>query len=131
MNQGGRDVARAPGLRPEWAAFALGLAVLAALLALKLSAADDFDAHDQAKQGLYVVDAWTNGRWLVPKELGESYPTKPPLMTWLSLVVALVQGRVTELGARAPSFLGAALALAATLRFARRISPLACFAAAL
>src|SRR5262245_43905788 len=124
MNPGGRDVARARETHPERAAFALGLVVLAALLALKLSAPDDFDAHDQAKQGLYVVDAWTSGRWLVPMELGTTYPTKPPLMTWLSLLVALVQGRVTELGARAPSFLGAALALAATLRFAKHISPL-------
>lgn len=120
-----------PSERLSGRALGLGLAVLALLLASKLTAPDDFDAHDQAKQGLYVVDAWQHGRWLVPMELGQIYPTKPPLMTWLSLLAALVQGRVTELGARWPSFLGAALALVGTLRFARRLGPTASLAAGL
>ena len=88
------DESLTPLARTSSSALGIGLVVLTTLVVLKLTAPDDFDAHDQAKQGLYVVDAWTHGRWLVPLELGTEFPTKPPLMTWLSLGVAFVQGRL-------------------------------------
>jgi hypothetical protein len=69
-------------------ALACGVLALIACLAIRTRAPDDLDALDQAKQGLYVVDAYHHGRWLVPLEAGRIYPTKPPLMTWLSLAVA-------------------------------------------
>ncbi|MBI3722586.1 glycosyltransferase family 39 protein [bacterium] len=111
-------------------ALALGLAITGALLAARLAAPDSIDALDQAKQGLYVVDAYREGRWLVPMEQATQYPTKPPLMTWLSLVPAFLQGGVTEFGVRAPSFLGAAMLLFAVVRFARHLGATASTAAA-
>ncbi|HZU99410.1 MAG TPA: glycosyltransferase family 39 protein [Planctomycetota bacterium] len=103
-------------------ALAVGLLALALTATVRAGAPDDLDSMDQAKQGLYVVDAFHEGRWLVPLESGSIFPTKPPLMTWLSLGVALPRGRVDELAARAPSLGAALLMLVATVGFARRLS---------
>src|SRR3954462_11583626 len=102
-------------------AFLLGAAVLALVLGLRITAPDDIDSLDQAKQGLYVVDAYHEGRWLVPLESGRVYPTKPPLLTWVSLAIAGIEGRVSELGCRVPSIAAALLLLGVTVSFARRL----------
>jgi 4-amino-4-deoxy-L-arabinose transferase-like glycosyltransferase len=112
-------------------AFLLGTAVLALVLGLRITAPDDIDSLDQAKQGLYVVDAYHEGRWLVPLESGSMYPTKPPLLTWISLGIAGLEGRVSALGCRAPSIAAAVLLLAATVAFARRLGPVESATAAL
>ncbi len=112
-------------------ALACGVLALLACLAVRTQAPDDLDALDQAKQGLYVVDAYHHGRWLVPMEAGRIYPTKPPLMTWLSLAVAAPRGRVDELAARWPSVAAALLLVAATVRFARRLGPAVALTAAI
>src|SRR5579872_533846 len=103
-------------------ALAVGLLALALTATVRAGAPDDLDSMDQAKQGLYVVDAFHEGRWLVPLESGSIFPTKPPLMTWLSLAVALPRGRVDEVAARLPSLGAAVLMLVAMTRFARRLS---------
>jgi 4-amino-4-deoxy-L-arabinose transferase-like glycosyltransferase len=107
-----------------------GLLALALALAVRISAPDDLDAVDQAKQGLYVVDAYHEGRWLVPLEQGSIYPTKPPLMTWLSLAVAEARGGVDELAARLPSVGAALVLLLGTVHYSRRLGrKAACVAA--
>src|SRR5688500_10969940 len=124
------SVLRAPRALPRTAGpLAIALLVLGAVLAVRIAWAEDFDSFDQAKQGLYVVDAHREGRWLVPLEGGWRYPTKPPLLTWLSLGLAKMQGAVTEFTARAPSLLAAVVTLAATVAFARPLGPLAATAA--
>jgi 4-amino-4-deoxy-L-arabinose transferase-like glycosyltransferase len=110
--------------------FACGLLALALGLAVRTQAPDDLDSLDQARQALYVVDAYREGRLLVPLEGGVIYPTKPPLMTWLSLGVAAVRGRVDELAARLPSAAATVVLLAATVRFARRLGRTAALTAA-
>ena len=109
---------------------AVGLLVLALGLAVRTRAPDDLDSLDQARQALYVVDAFREGRLLVPLEGGTIYPTKPPLMTWLSLAVAGWRGRVDELSARLPSAAATVVLLAATVRFARRLGRTAALTAA-
>jgi 4-amino-4-deoxy-L-arabinose transferase-like glycosyltransferase len=108
---------------------ACGVLALALSLAVRTRSPDDFDSLDQAKQGLYVVDAYREGRLLVPLEGGEYYPTKPPLMTWLSLAIAIPRGHVDELAARLPSVGAALLLVAGTARFARRLGRAAAFTA--
>jgi 4-amino-4-deoxy-L-arabinose transferase-like glycosyltransferase len=87
-----------------------------AVVAFRLLGPDDLDTNDQAKQALYVLDVWDEGRWILPMERGTEPATKPPLFTWLAVASCAAFGRPTELACRLPS--AAAALVVAWLVFA-------------
>ena len=70
---------------------------------LRLTAPCDLDSHDQAKQGLYIVDIVENGKFFLPTLHGVEPATKPPLYNWAAAALSLVGGGVTELTIRLPA----------------------------
>jgi len=93
------------------------------------SAPNEIDRHDQARQGLYVVDVFyhTAGegrsfwkRFFVQRDSGK-HATKPPLYTWLCLPFALVQGEVNSQTIRYPAALAALGVMLLTFSLGRRV----------
>jgi len=94
---------------PAWA-----LLPIAIVLVARLVGPDDLDSNDQAKQCLYVLDVWEEGRWVLPMERGNIPATKPPLFTWLAVGASALFGGPAELPCRLPSVV-ASLAVAALI----------------
>jgi 4-amino-4-deoxy-L-arabinose transferase-like glycosyltransferase len=59
--------------------------------------------------------------WVIPVLNGRPYYNKPPLYYWAAILTSRVAGRFTELTARLPSLLAAALSLVLVFGFARRL----------
>ena len=89
--------------RRELLAPVLALLPMAIVAAVRLLGPDDIDSNDQAKQCLYVLDVWENGRWVLPMEHGTIPATKPPLYTWLAVSASALFGGPAELPCRLPS----------------------------
>jgi hypothetical protein len=70
-----------------------------------LTAPYDLDAHDQAKQGLYVLDVVQGGSFFLPTERGVIPATKPPLYNWAAAAVSLIWGDVTDVTIKVPAIL--------------------------
>jgi len=84
-------------------ALILLLVVYVLFTTLRLTAPYDIDSHDQAKQGLYVLDVVQNGHLVLPMEHGDKPATKPPLYNWAAAGISLVRGDVTDITIRLPS----------------------------
>jgi 4-amino-4-deoxy-L-arabinose transferase-like glycosyltransferase len=97
--------------------------LVAALIAVRLSAPIDLMSGDQGKSAQYVLHAWQTGELLVPLEKGHILPTKPPLPTWISLLSCRIAGGVSELAVRLPSSILAILLALLTWLIARRLVP--------
>lgn len=106
-----------PSVRQALVLSVLGWALLTAFL---FGAPNDIDRYDQAKQGLYVVDAYYNGHFLLPRDLGH-YPTKPPLYTWLCWGAAGITGGVDSYNIRYPAAVAALGVLLLTFWIAVRM----------
>jgi 4-amino-4-deoxy-L-arabinose transferase-like glycosyltransferase len=77
------------------------------VVVFRLLGPDDLDTNDQAKQALYVLDVWDEGRWILPVERETEPATKPPLFTWLVVAFSVPFGRPTEISCRLPSVVAA------------------------
>jgi 4-amino-4-deoxy-L-arabinose transferase-like glycosyltransferase len=75
--------------------------------------------HGEAREGLVVQDIVQEGRWVLPRRLGE-VPSKPPFFHWLAAGGALVLGP-SDAVLRLPSGLGAFAMAAATLALGAEI----------
>ena len=89
----GRAAQRAhqPGLTA--AAAVVVLAVLA-LWAIRLTGPPDLMHRDQERPATYVLDAVVNHHWLVQRDPYGAVASKPPLVPWISALVATVRGRL-------------------------------------
>lgn len=101
----GRAAQRAhqPGLTA--AAAVVVLAVLA-LWAIRLTGPPDLMHRDQERPATYVLDAVVNHHWLVQRDPYGAVASKPPLVPWISALVATVRGRVDRVALTVPGFLG-------------------------
>ena len=75
------------------------------VVALRLAAPFDLDDHDQAKQGLYILDVVQKGSFFLPTERGTLPATKPPFYNWIAAGISLIWGSVTDLTIRLPAVL--------------------------
>lgn len=64
-------------------------------------------AHGEAREGLVVRDIIREGRWILPRRMGE-LPSKPPLFHWVAAGVAHVAG-LSDATVRFPSALAASM----------------------
>jgi 4-amino-4-deoxy-L-arabinose transferase-like glycosyltransferase len=84
-----------------------------ALLALALTvpgiSLESFQHEDEWRNAVMVREMAARGPTLHPTLHGERYPDYPPLYFLAALVPAKLEGRVTPLGLRLPSVLGAVL----------------------
>jgi 4-amino-4-deoxy-L-arabinose transferase-like glycosyltransferase len=75
------------------------------MVALRLTAPFDIDAHDQGKQGLYILDVVKRGSFFLPTERGTIPATKPPFYNWIAAGISVIWGDVTDLTIRVPAAL--------------------------
>jgi 4-amino-4-deoxy-L-arabinose transferase-like glycosyltransferase len=92
----------------------LGAVVLVAAVAsvlawMRLSDIPDLDRGDQKKTAQYLLHAWNEGQWLLPREQGYILPTKPPFFVWTALAAAKSLGGPTDLALRLPSAIAGVL----------------------
>ncbi len=108
--------------RAAWSAQPIPFYVLL-LLTLALwggeVATRDFWEPDEARFVLVAREMRADGHWLVPHRQGEFYTHKPPLMFWL-INAGIAAGLPERVASRAPSMLGALMALWAITRIAAR-----------
>jgi len=62
---------------------------------------------NEGRRALAIKEMFTSGNWLLPTQNGELYLTKPPLLYWISSVISLLLGQVSEWRLRLPSALAA------------------------
>jgi 4-amino-4-deoxy-L-arabinose transferase-like glycosyltransferase len=79
-----------PRAAREWSsAILLGmlLALLAMVLGVEILGPSDLYDKDQPKTMGYTADIVLNGRWILPRDVANQPPTKPPLYNWLSVPI--------------------------------------------
>jgi 4-amino-4-deoxy-L-arabinose transferase-like glycosyltransferase len=81
--------------RPAWAHFAAIAGLAAVMFGIRLAAPPNLLEQDQERPATYVLDAIINGNWLIQSDPWGGVAAKPPVWTWLSAFVALVQGHVS------------------------------------
>ena len=72
---------------------------------LGFASPNNLDNRDQALQGLYVIDIFYNGHYILQTEHQDDPASKPPLYNWLAALASLPFGEVNEFTLRLPSVL--------------------------
>src|SRR3954451_7108082 len=85
------------------------LALVAMLLGVLIFGPSDLYDKDQPKTMGYTADIIRNGRWILPLDVANQLPTKPPLYNWLSVPVVGWLGVWKEWGFKFPSIAAALL----------------------
>jgi len=62
---------------------------------------------NEGRRALAIKEMFATGNWLIPRQNGELYITKPPLLYWFSNVFSLFVGQVNEWTLRLPSAIAA------------------------
>lgn len=82
-----------------------------------------FYTKGEPREALVPQAMLESGNWILPQRYGETFATKPPAMHWVSALLSLPQGEVSELTARLPVALsGIGIILLTFLFFAKRYS---------
>ncbi|MGV3580935.1 MAG: ArnT family glycosyltransferase [Methylophilus sp.] len=62
---------------------------------------------NEGRRAIAAKEMFLSGNWLLPTQNGELYLTKPPFFYWISSVISLLSGGVSEWTLRLPSALSA------------------------
>lgn len=81
--------------RPAGAHFTAIAGLAAVMFGIRLAAPPNLLEQDQERPATYVLDAIINGNWLIQRDPWGGVTAKPPVWTWLSALVTLVQGHVS------------------------------------
>ncbi len=98
---------------------ALGVLLLALIVAAVPAGRRPFWSSDEARFALLAQDVLDRGRWLVAEVRGETYLNKPQLFFWAVALASLPFGRVTEITAAIPAVLASVLTVAGTIAVGR------------
>jgi len=87
---------------------------------------------EEPRRGQVAVEMMARGDWVVPRQQGTPFRSRPPLQNWLIGGVGLVRGQVDAVAIRLPSVLALLLTTLLVYGYARRwLSELGATAAAL
>ncbi len=86
------------------------LVVLLAFLFGTASFLRVFHSRGEPREAIVVQDMLRDGKYILADGYSNFVPSKPPLFHWISAVFSLIEGQVSEVTARMPSFLAAILA---------------------
>lgn len=98
---------------------AVGVLVLALIIAAVPAGRRPFWSSDEARFALLAQDVLDHGRWLVAEIRGQLYLNKPQLFFWAVAIASLPFGRVTELSAAIPAVLSSVATVAGTMAIGR------------
>ncbi len=62
---------------------------------------------NEGRRALAIKEMFATSDWLIPRQNGELYITKPPLLYWFSYVISSLAGQVNEWTLRLPSAIAA------------------------
>jgi len=60
---------------------------------------------EESRRARVAVEMIENGDWLIPRQQGQVYLSRPPLQNWLIAMVGLIRGEVDQIAIRLPSSL--------------------------
>ncbi len=87
---------------------------------------------EESRRGRIAVEMAESGDWIVPRQQGEPFLSRPPLQNWVIAAFGRFRGEVDLWAVRLPSVLAVALAALLTYWYARRfLSPIGAFSAGL
>jgi 4-amino-4-deoxy-L-arabinose transferase-like glycosyltransferase len=98
---------------------AVGVLLLALIIAAVPAGRRPFWSSDEARFALLAQDVLDHGHWLVAEIRGQLYLNKPQLFFWAVAIVSLPFGRVTELSAAIPAVLSSVATVAGTMAIGR------------
>lgn len=95
-----------PCVWKEWEFWAV-LALLAVTYVVRFA---DFPlVGEETRVGRVTVEMIERNDWIVPRELGEPFNSRPPMMFWLIAIAAWFLGQVDVVAIRLPSLIGVVL----------------------
>src|SRR4051812_43451205 len=101
---------------------AMLVALIAMLLGVLIFGPSDLYDKDQPKTMGYTADIIRNGRWILPLDVANQPPTKPPLYNWLSVPVVGWLGVWKEWAFKLPSIVAGLLNVALIIYLTGRLS---------
>lgn len=78
------------------------------LFAVRATAPHNFLDKDQERPASYILDVLCNGNWVCQTDWMDDVTSKPPMLTWIGALIAVVAGGVTPLTLYLPSALAMA-----------------------
>lgn len=136
MNAGATESSVAPpnmaSLSPRWACVlpALLVVMVVVIHAARLSALPL--RGEESRRARIAVEMAESGDWIVPRQQGEPFLSRPPLQNWIIALFGLFRGEVDLWAVRLPSVLAVASTALLVYWYARRfLSPIGAFSAGL
>lgn len=87
---------------------------------------------EESRRGRIAVEMAESGDWIVPRQQGEPFLSRPPLQNWIIALFGRFRGEVDLWAVRLPSVVAVVLAAMLTYWYARRfLSPIGAFSAGL
>src|SRR5262245_47154749 len=109
---------------------ALLLVVVAAIYLTRLGSPNL--RGEETRRGRVAVEMIQTGDWIVPRQQGELFLSRPPLQNWLIALVGLVRDGVDDLAVRLPSAVATILLAGLIYGYARGcLSPVGALVAGL
>src|SRR5690348_12071040 len=95
---------------PQWWRETEVLLVVALVCALFLPQLTALNVRgEETRRALVATEMIRSGDWVVPRQQGELYFSRPPMGSWLIALVGLVQGQVDVAAIRLPSVIAVLL----------------------
>ncbi len=85
---------------------------------------------EETRRGLVAIEMIQSGDWIVPREQGELFLSRPPLQNWIILGVASITGHVDCWSIRFPSVIALMLTVMMLYGYARQFLSQTCATAA-
>jgi 4-amino-4-deoxy-L-arabinose transferase-like glycosyltransferase len=76
----------------------------------------------EGREALVMQEIIRSGNWILPLRNGETIPSKPPLLHWLSVLTACVEGTLSEWSVRFPCALLSAFSVGLTCLLGCRLA---------
>lgn len=87
---------------------------------------------EESRRGRIAIEMAESGDWIVPRQQGEPFLSRPPLQNWIIALFGRLLGQVDLWAVRLPSALAVALTAMLTYWYGRRfLSPIGAFSAGL
>ena len=132
MNDAIHQPGPAAGVRglQRWALLLVAVTAMG-LFAIRASAPHNFLDKDQERPASYILDALRNGNWICQTDWMDDVTSKPPMLTWIGALLALLFGSASPVVLYLPSALAMTLLALLVQRFGARFfsAPAALFAA--
>ena len=129
-----RNVAEAAlvALSPWWARI-LPVVLLFTVAAIHASRLPTLPLRgEESRRGRIAIEMAESGDWIVPRQQGEPFLSRPPLQNWIIALFGRFRGEVDLWAVRLPSVSAVVLAAILTYWYARRfLSPIGAFSAGL